>query len=288
MNWKEVLAPAMQSATIQEVKAKLQAGRKIANIYPKSEDMFKPFKLCPFEQTRVVIIGDEPYNTPGTADGLAFSTKQEERPKVLEIIFKEIYRDLNIQYRCQDDEDFEKYFPTNDLTKWAENGFLLLNSSLSVEEGRPNSHKDLGWNILIETAINGLMSKQKQVVFLLWGKEAQRYKKLVKSPHIYLEAEHPSAEIYQGGNNGFYGCSHFSLLRDILPVSNGTDIFPAENLTHCFDKEKAKALLKKDFPMSADKMCEYIDKQLVINIPFNNNIYHEEIRKFEDIISTKY
>jgi uracil-DNA glycosylase len=288
MTWKEVLAPALSSPKMQEAKKFLKKERETKNIYPDGKSVFRAFDLCTYDNTKVVILGQDPYHTPGTADGLAFSTKQSKTPKSLEIIFKEIYKDLNIQYFHN--ETFEEFFPTNNLENWANNGFLLLNTSFTVEEGKPNSHANIGWDEVIKQVFKGLNKKDHQVVFLLWGNEAKKYKGLIdpKSKHIFFEANHPASEIYNPGKGGFYGCRHFSIIRDILPTIDGRNIFQSANLDSCFDSEKAKKLVRENYPKNADSICDYIDKQLIIHVPFNKEIYWDEIRKFEKMISTKY
>lgn len=288
MDWKTILAPVLETKKMQETKQFLKneriAGKKI---YPDGKNVFRAFDLCPFDNTKVVIIGQNPYHSPGTADGLAFSTQQQERPKSLEVIFKEIYIDLNIQYIH--DKTYEEFFPTNNLEKWTKIGFLLLNSSLTVEEGRPESHLDIGWQDVIKTTIEGLNSKSHQVLILLWGKEAKRFEQYVdpKSKNVVFTAAHPAAELYNQGA-GFYGCRHFSLIRDILPIIEGRNLWPGLDLDSCFDKEKAKKIVKENFPIDADRICSYIDRELIIHIPVNRDKYWEEIRKFELNISTKY
>lgn len=287
MTWKEVLSPVLNSFEIIETKKFLKQQRETVNIYPEGKNVFRAFDLCPFEKTKVVIIGSEPYNTPGTSDGLAFSSKQKERPKVLEVIFKEIYRNLNIQY--SHNLEFDDFFPTNNLEKWAQNGFLLLNTSLTSEEGKTNAHK-YKWDSIIEAIFSALNKKNHQVIFLLWGDEAKKLSKLIgkKTKHVYFEAEHPSVELYQGGNNGFYRCNHFSIVRDILPAINGINLFEDINLTHCFDKDQAKKIAKNNYPKEEKRISDYIDKELIIHVPVNKEFYWEEIRKFELLMSTKY
>jgi uracil-DNA glycosylase len=273
---------------MQEIKRFLAEERKTKNIYPESKNVFRAFDLCPFEETKVVILGQDPYHTPGTADGLAFSTQQAETPKSLAIIFKEIYKDLNIQYIRN--VTYEEYFPTNNLEKWAKGGFLLLNTALTVEEGKPGSHKDIGWDTVITQAIKALTEHKKggQVVFLLWGKEAKAYSSMINAPHFFLESAHPAAEIHKPGEGGFLGCRHFSIVRDIRPMLNQRNAFKELYLDSCFDKEKAKEIIRENYPIDAQKMCDYIDKELIIHIPVNKKAYWEEISKFETLISTKY
>lgn len=286
MNWKKILDPVLSSSKMLETKAFLQNERKTKNIYPEGIDTFKAFELCPFEKTRVIIIGQDPYHTKGTAHGLAFSTKQEQRPPSLEVIFKEIYKDLNIQYYYN--KFYEEFFPTNDLTKWAQNGFLLLNSSLTVEEGKPGSHSHLGWDMVIKQAIEGLNQKEKMVIFLLWGNEAKKFKEHINTKHAVFTANHPASELYKDGNGGFYGCRHFSIIRDCLPIIEGNDLFPTISLDSCFDKEKAKKIVMENYPIDAEQICKYIDQDMLIHAPVNHDIYWREIRKFEEMLSTKY
>jgi len=272
---------------MQEIKKFLQNERATKKIYPEGKNVFRAFDLCLFDNTKVVIIGQDPYHTPGTADGLAFSTQQKVIPPSLQVIFKEIYKDMNIQYYHE--ESFEKFFPTGNLESWAKNGFLMLNTVLTVEEGKPNSHKDLGWVDVIQKVFDGLNQKDHQVIFLLWGKEAQKYKSLIdpKSKHIVLNAAHPATELYNDNKGGFYGCGHFSAVRDILPGIEGRNIFTSAKLDACFDKEKAKLLVKERYPIDAEAICEYIDDEMIIHVPINKEIYWKEVRKFEELISTK-
>ena len=284
-NWNTILAPVLQSEKMQEIKAFLKAERATKKIYPDGKDVWRAFDLCQFDMTRVVIIGQDPYHN-GTADGLAFSSRGSERPKSLEIIFKEVYRDLNIQYYYN--QTFDEYFTTSNLEKWARNGFLLLNTALTVEEGKPGSHKDIGWDIVIKTAIQALNEKGK-IIFLLWGKEAQEYAPMINASNknVFFTAAHPAAELYKE-NSGFLGCRHFSIVRDCLPILDGINLFPSLGLDACFDKEKAKSIVKTHYPAEADHLCEYIDKEMIIQLPINKDAYFLECRRFEKMLSTKY
>ena len=286
-NWKSILAPVLESKKMQEIKAFLKNERLTKKIYPEGKDVFRAFDLCTYENTKVVIIGQNPYHSPGVADGLAFSTNSAIRPPSLEVIFKEIYRDLNIQYF--QDITYEEFFPSNNLEKWTQMGFLLLNSSLTVEEGKADSHLDIGWQDVTKATIEGLNAKEHQVIFLLWGKEAKEFEKYIdpKSKNVAFTASHPAAELYKE-NAGFYGCRHFSLIRDILPVINGINLFPTANLDSAFDKEKAKNIVRSSYPLEAEKICNYIDNELIIHVPLNRDTYWNEVRKFEKNIGTSY
>lgn len=278
MNWKQVLDPVLESEKMIETKNFLRTERKTKNIYPEGAEVLQAFQLCPYDKTEVVIIGQDPYCTAGTATGLAFSTMQEQRPKALQNIFLNIYKDLNIQY--YHNVSFEEFFPTNNLTKWAENGFLLLNATLTVEEGKPNSHKDLGWDKVIKTAIQALNEKPKPVIFLLWGEEAKKMIEFIAVKHIVFESAHPATENFHA--------RHFSIIRDSLPMIKGVDLFPSISLDACFDKERAKQIVKENYPIDAEKICNYIDKEMIISAPVNKEIYWKEIRKFEEQLSTMY
>ena len=287
MTWQEILAPVLQSHKMQEIKKFLQAERKVKNIYPAGKEVFRAFDLCPYEKTKVVIVGQDPYHSEGTADGLAFSSQQKKTPPSLQVIFNEIYKDLNIQYLRN--VTLEEFFPTNDLKGWTELGFLMINATLTVEQDKPNSHRDLGWDMVVKKVFEGLNKKKHQVIFLLWGKEAQKYASLIDpdTKHIHFDAAHPAAELY-GKDAGFYGCRHFSIVRDVLPAIEGKNIFPTIDLDLCFDKEKAKDIIRKHYPLESDQICEYIDKEMMIHIPVNSDTYWKEIRNFENLISTNY
>jgi hypothetical protein len=183
----------------------------------------------------------------------------------------------------------DEFFPSNNLEKWTRMGFLLLNSALTVEEGKADSHLDIGWQEVIRVAVEGLNKKEHQVIFLLWGKEAKNFEQYVdpKSKNVVFTASHPAAELYKE-NAGFYGCRHFSLVRDVLPIINKIDIFPQHDLDSCFDKEKAKGIIKQFYPMEAERICKYINEELMIHIPINKAKYWEEVRNFEKNISTIY
>lgn len=287
MNWKQILAPVLSSPKMAEVKKFLNDERIKKSIWPLGKDVFRAFDLCPFENTKVVILGQDPYHTPETADGLAFSTRQTKTPPSLQVIFKEIYKDMNIQY--YHNETFEEYFPTNNLEKWAQRGFLLLNTVLTVEEGKAGSHKDLGWQDVTRKAIEALNDSGNRVIYLLWGKEAQKYEEIINTKkHIVLTAGHPATELYQGGNGTFYGCRHFSIVRDLLPEIEGKDVMPRVGLDAFFDKEAAKKLVKEQYPIDAEKICNYIDYDMILTAPVNKEIYWKYVRSFENDISTKY
>jgi len=286
MTWNEILGPVLATPKMAELKQFIRDGRAIKNIYPDGKDVFRAFDLCTYENTKVVILGQDPYSIPGTADGLAFSSRGKEIPKSLEVIFKEAYNDLNIQYFHN--ITFEEFFPNPDLSNWATMGFLLLNTVLTVEEGKPGSHKGKGWEEVTKAVFEALNKKNHQVIFLLWGAEAKEYEKLIVNPmHVTLTAPHPAAELHNPSGDKFTGCRHFSIVRDILAMLYGHAVQKTVELDSCFDKEKAKLIVREHYPKEADKICQYIDKDLIINIPVNKEAYFGYLRQIESGLSTR-
>ena len=174
-----------------------------AEIYPDMKDIFRAFEISNLDDVKVVIFGQDPYYLPGVADGLAFSTKQSKTPASLKNIFKELkneYPDLIIE--------------TNDLTSWAKQGVLLANTSLTVMKNMPNSHAYLGWSYVIEEAIEYINENSHNVIFLLWGNQAKKFKSLInEEKHHVLMSAHPSP---LSANNGFFGNNHFKIANQIL------------------------------------------------------------------------
>lgn len=286
MNWKQVLSPILEDPKMIAFKTWLKNERLTKKIYPDAHSVFRAFDLCPYDQTRVIIFGQDPYHSPGTADGLAFSTQQDQRPPSLGVIFREIYRDLNIQYFHN--ITVEEYFPTNDLEPWTRMGFLLLNTTLTVEEAKANSHKDMGWGMVIDAAINALNDHPKNLIFCLWGASAKSLRGKISARHMVLEAAHPASELYNPGQGqGFYWSRHFSIIRDILPINNDEDPRRSANLMDCFDKKKAIELINKHYPIDAESLSKYVLEDLTIHIPLNKERYYSKLKQFEIGLSTK-
>lgn len=286
MTWKEALAPAMEHPKIIELKKYLKNEReKGVKIYPEGKDIFRAFNLTPFDEIKVVILGQDPYHGPGQADGLCFSSRGPKTPPSLRVIFKEIYKDFNIQYFHE--KSYDEFFPTNNLEAWAKNGFLLLNTVLTVEEGKAGSHKDMGWEVLIDVVFKAINKREDPVIFLLWGKYAEGYRERIAKHHISFTAPHPAAELNGQQASIFSGCGHFSAVRDILPTLKGMNLFESAKLDHCFDKVKAKKLITESYPLIAKDVCDYIDNDMIIHIPVDRTAYWEYIRNFEKSLSTK-
>lgn len=211
-SWKTVLQsefdkPYFQTL-IEYIKKEKQHGK---TIYPPGALIFNAFEQCPFDQVKVVILGQDPYHGPGQAMGLSFSVpKGIDQPASLKNIFKELKSDLDID-------------PPNhgDLSSWARQGVFLLNAMLTVEKGNAGSHSKSGWQEFTDAVIQTISTYKKGIVFLLWGNFARNKKELINGQeHYILEAAHPSP--LAGG--AFFGCKHFSKTNELLKLQNKTPI----------------------------------------------------------------
>ena len=201
-SWADFINLETKKDYFKEIKDSLlsdhNSGKKI---YPEPKNFFKAFEICSYENVKVVILGQDPYHTPNAANGLAFSVnKNQKLPPSLKNIFKEIKNDVGVENE------------TGNLTKWAKQGVLLLNSSLTVVEGMPGSHSQIGWQIFTDKAVQ-LIQRKKKVIFMLWGNFAKQKKQLIEDDNFILEAPHPSPF---SANSGFFGCKHFSKANEIL------------------------------------------------------------------------
>ncbi len=181
-------------------------------IYPLKDEIFNAFKLTPFDQVKVVIIGQDPYFNPNQAHGLCFSVRKGIKvPPSLVNIYKELQSDVGIS------------IPNHgDLTYWAKQGVLLLNAVLTVEAFKPLSHNKKGWEIFTQTMIEKLNADDNPKVFLLWGAKAIEKEKMITNPnHLILKAAHPSP---LSAYNGFFGCRHFSKTNEFLRSKNRKEI----------------------------------------------------------------
>ena len=170
-------------------------------VLPEPKNFFRAFDLCELNKVKVVIIGQDPYHTPGVPNGLAFSVnKNQKLPPSLINIFRELESDLGVK----------NYI--GDLSAWSRQGVLLLNTCLSVCAGLPASHSNIGWENFTNAAIKEIQ-KKKNIIFLLWGKHAQQKKAFIQEDNFILEAAHPSP---LSANNGFFGCNHFSKTNNLL------------------------------------------------------------------------
>ncbi len=181
-------------------------------IFPPGPLIFNAFNQTPFDQVKVIILGQDPYHNPGEAMGLSFSVPQGVRiPPSLQNIYKEINSDLGLPMPLH-----------GDLTHWASQGVLLLNAMLTVEAGKPGSHQNIGWQTFTDAVIRRLSDQREHLVFMLWGRFAQGKKALIDpAKHLILEAAHPSPL----ARDAFKGCRHFSLANTYLQENgkNGID-----------------------------------------------------------------
>ena len=210
--WNEILAEEMQKDYYQELQAFVQKRRAEVRVFPEEKNVFNALELTPFESVKVVILGQDPYHGFGQAHGLSFSVQKGiPLPPSLKNIYKELQDDIGGE------------FPTEgDLSHWAKQGVLLLNTVLTVEEGNANSHKGMGWERLTNRLIESLNELNHPVIFILWGKPAQDKEKLITNPnHVILKAPHPSP---LSAYRGFFGSKPFSKVNEILIQQGQTPI----------------------------------------------------------------
>ena len=210
-SWDEVLAEEMNKSYFNHIKNFIKEERKNKTIFPLKEDLFNAFKLTDFKDIKVVILGQDPYHGEKEAMGLSFSVRKGVRtPPSLRNIFKELNDDLGI---VRDNTD---------LSDWAEQGVFLLNTVLTVEKDKANSHKDIGWEIFTDYVIKQINDKLDNVVFILWGRQARDKKKLITNPtHYIIESAHPSP---LSAYNGFFGSKPFSRTNEFLKEHNKKEI----------------------------------------------------------------
>ena len=208
---------SMLSAEAKHITRKLMArvDDEIAagyTIYPPKDQIFRALELTPPESVKAVIIGQDPYHGQGQANGLAFSVNPGVKvPPSLRNIFKELHNDVGCSIP-----------KSGNLTKWAKEGVLLLNTALTVRAHRANSHKDCGWTWFTDNVIKILSDRRENLVFILWGGNARSKKPLIdRSKHLVLECAHPSP---LSAYNGFFGCRHFSKTNEYLAAHGKTPI----------------------------------------------------------------
>lgn len=211
-DWDAILKGTFETESYRELRTFLANEYRTRTVYPGMYDIFNALKLTSFSDCKVVILGQDPYHGEGQAHGLSFSVRDGvQPPPSLLNIFKELQDDVGIPAP-----------QTENLTCWAKQGVLLLNTVLTVRAHQPNSHKGKGWEQVTDDVINALNRKPTPVVFLLWGANARNKAKIVTNPiHIRLEAPHPSP---LSAYNGFFGCKHFSKTNAALIASGQTPI----------------------------------------------------------------
>ncbi len=205
--WLSVLAPEFQMPYMLSLKQFLQQEKQRGKtIYPKGSEFFAALNTTPLEKVKVVILGQDPYHGPGQAHGLCFSVRDGTRiPPSLVNIYKEIRSDLNLP---------DDALQSGDLTSWAQQGVLLLNSVLTVERYNAASHQGKGWEAFTDNIIKVLSVTRESCVFLLWGSYAQKKGSVIDTAkHLALSAPHPSP---LAAHRGFFGCRHFSRCNEYL------------------------------------------------------------------------
>lgn len=206
LTWTDVIGQEQQQAYYQDTLAQVKKEREQGlTIYPPEEHMFSAFETTPFEQVKVVVIGQDPYHGPNQAHGLCFSVLPGVKvPPSLVNIYKELAQDIP-----------EFVIPNHGyLQSWAEQGVLLLNTVLTVQEGNAHSHKHLGWEKYTDQVIKALNEHKQGLVFILWGAHAQKKAASIdRSKHSVLAGPHPSP---LSAHRGFFGCKHFSATNEIL------------------------------------------------------------------------
>ena len=209
-DWDEILADEFSKPYYLNLREFLKKEYSSRRIYPNMNDIFNALRASSFKDTKVVIIGQDPYHGEGQAHGLCFSVKRPvEPPPSLKNMYKELESDIGF-----------KIPDHGELTKWAEQGVLMLNTVLTVREGAANSHKGMGWEQFTDRVISELNRKETPVVFLLWGANARKKAEVITNPiHKKLITVHPSP---LSAYNGFFGCKHFSKCNEIL-ISSGQE-----------------------------------------------------------------
>ena len=207
-DWDEIIGEEFDKPYYQKLRRFLNEEYSHKTIYPEAKNIYNALRLTPYHEVKAVILGQDPYHEKGQAQGLAFSVpKGIQIPPSLVNIYQELHHDLG----CP--------IPNHgQLLSWARQGVLLLNTSLTVEEHRANSHKGQGWEILTDTIIRKLNEKEEPVVFILWGANARSKKSFITDPkHLVIESPHPSP---LSAYNGFFGSKPFSRTNRFL-VQNG-------------------------------------------------------------------
>lgn len=205
MTWEKLIEVEEQKDYFKKLKDEIDKRYETSNVFPEKQNIFKAFTLTSLDNLKVVILGQDPYHGFGQAQGLSFSTPANiKNPPSMVNILKEINDDLQKKSFCED----------GDLTPWAKDGVLLLNTILTVEESKPKSHHNLGWEIFTDNIIKYISDNKKDIVFILWGSPAIAKTKLIDTKkHHILSAPHPSP---LSSYRGFFGCKHFSKTNEIL------------------------------------------------------------------------
>ena len=208
-NWKSFFEEQSTQRYYIELMSYIEDEYDKCTVYPHKENVFKAFELTDIDDVKLVIIGQDPYHEKNQAMGLAFSVPDSEKlPPSLRNIYREIELELGVTMPC-----------SGDLTSWAKQGILLINSVLTVREGEANSHKNKGWEMFTDNAITYLNGLDRPICYMLWGNYARKKRDLITNPKaLILEAAHPSS---LSASRGFFGCNHFVSYKDFLMKNYG-------------------------------------------------------------------
>ena len=212
--WKEKLVDEFEKEYMLKINQfLLDSYNSGKEIYPKKSEIFNAFNYCDFKDVKVVILGQDPYHGPGQANGLCFAVNNNiSNPPSLNNILKELKEDLS----------YEKNIQSGNLKNWAEQGVFLLNTTLTVEKDKPLSHSKIGWDIFTDKVIEILNKQKKNLVFILWGKHAQKkIEKIDVSDHLILKSVHPSP---LSAHRGFFGSKPFTITNIYLKSKNIKEI----------------------------------------------------------------
>ena len=211
-DWYQKLQPEFEQPYFKQLQKFLTEEYNSKTIYPESKNIFNALNCSKYQDIKVVIFGQDPYYMPNQAHGFAFSVLDDVKiPPSLVNIFKEIESELGIQT-----------IKNGNLTRWAKQGVLLLNTVLTVEHGKPNSHKNKGWENITKQIVKLLNQRKDPIIFLLWGANAKEFETLINTQvHTVLKAPHPSP---LSAYNGFWGCGHFKKTNEILVSLGKTPI----------------------------------------------------------------
>lgn len=212
MKWEDILKDEYNKEYFLNLKKFLEQEYEKYTVFPKKSDIFKSLKLTEYEDTRIVILGQDPYHDDNQANGLAFSVNDGIK---LPPSLVNIYKEIESEYQC-------KVNRRGNLEYLARQGVLLLNTVLTVRAHNANSHKDMGWEIFTDKIIEKLNEREDPVIFVLWGNNAIKKEKLInKGRHYVLTAAHPSP---LSAYRGFFGCNHFKKINEILRYLNKEEI----------------------------------------------------------------
>lgn len=211
-SWQKVLQEEFDKSYFSLLAKKVKQAYKTTKVFPKGNLIFNAFNLCPFDKVKVIILGQDPYHEEGQAHGLAFSVVEgTPLPPSLQNIYKEVYNNLGLQHDNN-----------GDLSSWAKQGVLLLNSTLTVEQHRAGSHQSFGWETFTDNVIKILNDNKEHLVFMLWGSFAIKKGRFIdKNKHLVLTSVHPSP---LSAYRGFFGNKHFSLANNYLSSFDKTPI----------------------------------------------------------------